>query len=214
MATDERARSPTFWSTRVRAARRSRAGAACRWSALARARRAVAPVEVYRAAAGAGARCCGALSRRVDEAMLEVERAELAGLPPRDELFELIMRRLEALVPFRPGLARLARDARRDPCLLLADRLPSRALARLAAGRWPACARHGLRARLAAARARRRLSADAAGLARGRERRSRQDHGRARQAAAPGRAARRPARAAPRPAAPRPAAGWRGAQPA
>jgi AcrR family transcriptional regulator len=60
-----------------------------------------------------------ALSERVDEAMLEVDRAELAGLPPRDKLFELIMRRLDALAPYQGGLARLARDARRDPCLLL-----------------------------------------------------------------------------------------------
>ena len=60
-----------------------------------------------------------ALSERVDEAMLEVDRAELEGLPPRDKLFELIMRRLDALAPYREGLARLARDARRDPCVLL-----------------------------------------------------------------------------------------------
>jgi AcrR family transcriptional regulator len=60
-----------------------------------------------------------ALSERVDEAMLEVDRAELEGLPPRDKLFELIMRRLDALAPYRAGLARLARDTRRDPCILL-----------------------------------------------------------------------------------------------
>jgi AcrR family transcriptional regulator len=60
-----------------------------------------------------------ALSERVDEAMLDVDRAELEGLPPRDKLFELIMRRLDALAPYREGLARLARDARRDPCVLL-----------------------------------------------------------------------------------------------
>jgi AcrR family transcriptional regulator len=60
-----------------------------------------------------------ALSERVDQAMLEVDRAELEGLPPRDKLFELIMRRFDALTPFRAGLARLARDARRDPCILV-----------------------------------------------------------------------------------------------
>jgi AcrR family transcriptional regulator len=60
-----------------------------------------------------------ALSERVDEAMLEVDRAELEDLPPRDKLFELIMRRLDALAPYREGLVRLARDARRDPCVLL-----------------------------------------------------------------------------------------------
>lgn len=61
-----------------------------------------------------------ALSRRIDEAMLAFDEAELAGLPPRDRVFELLMRRLEALVPFRPGLERLARAARCDPCLALA----------------------------------------------------------------------------------------------
>ena len=61
-----------------------------------------------------------ALSRRIDEAMLAYDEAELAGLPPRDRAFELLMRRLEALVPFRPGLERLARGACCDPCLVLA----------------------------------------------------------------------------------------------
>jgi AcrR family transcriptional regulator len=60
-----------------------------------------------------------ALSERIDQAMLAVERAELEGLPPRDKLFELIMRRLDALAPFRAGLARLARDGRRNPCIMV-----------------------------------------------------------------------------------------------
>jgi AcrR family transcriptional regulator len=91
-----------------------------RLSLVALARRAgVEPQAVYREVRSKGA-LLGALSRRLDEAMLEIEAAELAGLPPRDRVFELMMRRLEALVPFRPGLERLARDARRDPCLLLA----------------------------------------------------------------------------------------------
>jgi AcrR family transcriptional regulator len=61
-----------------------------------------------------------ALSERVDEAMLEIDRTELEGLPPRDKLFELIMRRLDALAPYRDGLARLARDSRRAPWVLVA----------------------------------------------------------------------------------------------
>jgi AcrR family transcriptional regulator len=60
-----------------------------------------------------------ALTARVDEAMLGVDEAELAGLPPRDRVFELLMRRLETLVPYRGGLKRLARDARTDPCVVL-----------------------------------------------------------------------------------------------
>jgi AcrR family transcriptional regulator len=75
-------------------------------------------IEVYRQLPDRRA-ILRALSERVDEAMLEVDRAELEGLPPRDKLFELIMRRLDALAPYREGLARLARDGRRDPCILL-----------------------------------------------------------------------------------------------
>jgi AcrR family transcriptional regulator len=60
-----------------------------------------------------------ALTERADEAMLGVDEAELAGLPRRDRVFELLMRRLETLVPYRAGLKRLARDARTDPCAVL-----------------------------------------------------------------------------------------------
>jgi AcrR family transcriptional regulator len=89
-------------------------------SLVAVARRAgVEPGVAYREL-GSRRALLGALSRRLDEAMLEIEEADLAGLPPRDRVFELLMRRLEALVPFRLGLERLARDARTDPCLLLA----------------------------------------------------------------------------------------------
>ena len=80
----------------------------------------VSPAEVYRELPGR-ASVLRALSRRIDEAMLAFDHAELAGLPPRDRVFELLMRRLEALVPFRPGLERLARAARCDPGLLLAS---------------------------------------------------------------------------------------------
>ncbi len=121
------------------------------WSGLslvAVARRAgVSPAVVYRELPGRAA-VLRALSRRIDEAMLSLDEVELAGLPPRDRVFELLMRRFEALVPFRPGLERLARGARCDPCLMLATacRL-DRSLAWLqdAAG----IRRFGLRARIA-----------------------------------------------------------------
>jgi AcrR family transcriptional regulator len=88
-------------------------------SLVALAKRADVPlVEIYRQLPGRPA-ILRALSERVDQAMLAVDERELAGLPPRDKLFELIMRRLDALAPFREGLARLAGDARREPCALL-----------------------------------------------------------------------------------------------
>jgi AcrR family transcriptional regulator len=78
----------------------------------------VSRVDIYRQFRSRDALLDG-LNRRADEAMLAVDEAELAGLPPRDRVFELLMRRLEALVPYRAGLARLARDARADPCVVL-----------------------------------------------------------------------------------------------
>lgn len=59
------------------------------------------------------------LGRRVDEAMLGFDPAEMEGLPPRDRVFELIMRRLDALAPFKDGLARLERQRPADPRLAL-----------------------------------------------------------------------------------------------
>jgi len=78
----------------------------------------VPAVEVYRELPGRVA-LLGALSRRVDEAMLSYDPADLAGLPPRDRVFELMMRRLDALTPYRAGLVRLGRDLRREPGLVL-----------------------------------------------------------------------------------------------
>ena len=78
----------------------------------------VSRVEIYRQFHSRDA-LLGALTGCADEAMLGVDEAELAGLPPRDRIFELLMRRLETLVPYRAGLKRLARGARRDPCVVL-----------------------------------------------------------------------------------------------
>jgi AcrR family transcriptional regulator len=78
----------------------------------------VSLVEVYRQLPGRAA-LLRALSDRVDEAMLELDEADFVGLPPRDRVFELMMRRLDALNPYRAGLKRLARGARYDPALLL-----------------------------------------------------------------------------------------------
>ena len=107
----------------------------------------VSRVELYRRFRSRGA-LLSALTRHADEAMLGVEEAELAGLPPRDRVFELLMRRLEALVPYRAGLKRLARDGRADPCVVLftAARL-ERSFVWLQDAAGLRC--HGLRASLA-----------------------------------------------------------------
>lgn len=75
-------------------------------------------VEVYRELPGKEA-VFWRLGRRVDEAMLGFDPAEMEGLPPRDRVFELIMRRLDALAPFKDGLARLERQRPADPRLAL-----------------------------------------------------------------------------------------------
>jgi AcrR family transcriptional regulator len=59
-----------------------------------------------------------ALSRDVDRRVLagaEIDATET----PRDRLFDVLMRRFDALAAYRDGLAAIARDARRDPVMVL-----------------------------------------------------------------------------------------------
>lgn len=60
------------------------------------------------------------LGERLDRAMLAVPSDELSELSPRERLFELLMRRIDALAPFRPGLVRLRAEARAEIELALA----------------------------------------------------------------------------------------------
>lgn len=55
------------------------------------------------------------LFRRTDEAMLTGIDPQLADEPIKDRLFDLIMRRLDAMEPYRDGIAAVLRDLRRDP---------------------------------------------------------------------------------------------------
>lgn len=73
------------------------------------------------------------LGRRLDAAMLALEPAELDGMSIRERLFELIMRRLDAMADYKAGLGALARRPGREPMLLAAaccnlDRLSRRLL--------------------------------------------------------------------------------------
>lgn len=59
-----------------------------------------------------------ALGRDVDRRVLaevEVEATET----PRDRLFDVLMKRFDALAPYRDGLAAIGRDAARDPVMVL-----------------------------------------------------------------------------------------------
>ena len=62
-----------------------------------------------------------ALGRRLDASMLAIRPDELDAMSPRERLFELLMRRFDAMVPYRPALRRLARDAAGDPQAMLAS---------------------------------------------------------------------------------------------
>ncbi len=54
-----------------------------------------------------------AFSKRIDEAVLAQGPAEGEG--PKDRLFDILMRRLDALTPYKPALRQMAKTARRSP---------------------------------------------------------------------------------------------------
>lgn len=54
-------------------------------------------------------------SRRMDRAVLTQESEELADESPRERLFDILMRRLEAMAPYREGLRETTAWLRREP---------------------------------------------------------------------------------------------------
>ncbi len=77
-------------------------------------------VEIYQAFPTPAA-LARRLGERLDRAMLAIPPDELEGLSHRERLFELLMRRFDAMAPFKPGLRRLTGEARGEPELLLAS---------------------------------------------------------------------------------------------
>jgi AcrR family transcriptional regulator len=59
-------------------------------------------------------------SRRIDRAVLATPLGELANSSPRDRLFDVLMRRLDAMAPYRAALRGISAWVRRDPTALLA----------------------------------------------------------------------------------------------
>ncbi len=55
--------------------------------------------------------------RRTDLAVLERHDAAMAGEPARDRLFDVLMRRLDALTPHKGAMRMLTRSVTRDPML-------------------------------------------------------------------------------------------------
>ena len=60
------------------------------------------------------------LGKRLDAQMLDIDTADLEGLSPRERVFELVMRRFDAMAPFKEGLRALSRQAPADPALAAA----------------------------------------------------------------------------------------------
>jgi AcrR family transcriptional regulator len=59
-------------------------------------------------------------SRRIDRAVLAQHGEELADESPRERLFDILMRRLEAMAPYRQGVREAAAWLRREPAAALA----------------------------------------------------------------------------------------------
>ena len=58
--------------------------------------------------------------KEIDRQVLAGGDPDVAGEPPRERLFDVLMRRLEALAPHRAAIGSLLRSARRNPGLALA----------------------------------------------------------------------------------------------
>ncbi len=59
-------------------------------------------------------------SRRIDRAVLEQDTGELADESARERLFDVLMKRLEAMTPYRDGVREAAAWVRRTPAAALA----------------------------------------------------------------------------------------------
>jgi AcrR family transcriptional regulator len=59
-------------------------------------------------------------SKRIDRIVLQSHGDELASEEPKERLFDVLMRRLDAMSPYREGLREIAQWLRRDPLSALA----------------------------------------------------------------------------------------------
>jgi AcrR family transcriptional regulator len=58
--------------------------------------------------------------KSIDRAVLSEDLSDMADEPPRERLFDVLMRRLEAMAPYRDAIRSLLRSAGRNPPLALA----------------------------------------------------------------------------------------------
>lgn len=71
----------------------------------------------------------GGFSKRIDRIVLDGAGADMLSEPARDRVLDVMMRRLDALAPYKAGLRAVAEASRRDPLMLAA-------LNRLALNSW------------------------------------------------------------------------------
>ena len=62
----------------------------------------------------------GAFTKQIDNAVLDGGDADMAEEKPRERLFDVMMRRIEALAPYKDAIRSIMRSARRSPGLALA----------------------------------------------------------------------------------------------
>jgi hypothetical protein len=62
----------------------------------------------------------GAFSRKIDRQVLEGRSDDLSGEPARERIFDVMMRRLDAMAPYKRALRRIAYGLRFDPLALAA----------------------------------------------------------------------------------------------
>ena len=62
----------------------------------------------------------GGLSRIIDKQVLEGTTDDLAGEPARERIFDVLMRRFDAMQPYKEALRRISQDLQYDPVSLAA----------------------------------------------------------------------------------------------
>lgn len=88
--------------------------------------------EVYKQISGRS-QLLRQLNDRLDQAMFSFDLAELAPLSVRERLFELLMRRFDAMLPYKPALQQFSQKSEMTPLLLTSslcnlDRMAERLL--------------------------------------------------------------------------------------
>lgn len=77
-------------------------------------------LSALRAEFGSTLAILGAHIKDIDKAVLAGGDADMAEEPPRERLFDVLMRRLEALAPYKDAVRSIMRSARRNPGLAFA----------------------------------------------------------------------------------------------